>query len=853
MGALLPTLQADHLREGLTDYLATTFALTDPDTQAALIDFVGDSREGMFKGPYLRLRLPFAPARGNWGMHLDWLPKDFVPYGHQAKAFERLSTKFQQRPQPTLVTTGTGSGKTESFLIPILDHVLRAKQRGVAGMKALIIYPMNALANDQEQRLAGLITTNPELSGVTAGLYTGEQSSGGRTIVSADGLITDRRLMHDSPPDILLTNYKMLDHLLLRPDRAAIWRQSAESLQYVVLDEFHTYDGAQGTDVAMLLRRLGLAVKSYWTDATQVSAQDRARPLGRITPVATSATLGGAGEPTAMLDFAHAVFGEAFPAESLVGETRLDLDEWLAYRETDLDRLYVPIVPAVEEAVAFLVALKETSPSNAQLTAAVLATLFERVGDHHPGLEELASELRRLDETEQLDLLKKHHLFVQLVNRCAKPVSLAAAASAVLPAPSAERDNARAQATRQRYLDLVFAALSHLRAEIGRSALNVDVHLWVRELSRIDRELAAATRFRWADDGAPEGVEVEYQPALYCRHCGRSGWGVRMAPTGEGLDPDQDSVRSLHLSGDARIRALISAPLEAQLDTAVDGLRWLLLDKRELSDQAPDPESAEVLEGHALPVLMLSGLAAEEDSRKDVCPACNTADGIRFLGSAVATQLSVALSNMFGDADLDADEKKALMFTDSVQDAAHRAGFVQARSHTLSLRSTLRNALGARVSGSKAAAMSTLTELCEAVIERAGDDPTRRYHLLAPEIVERDEFVAFWQRDKRADERRKARRKVKRRVQFDIDLEFGLQSRLGRTLELTGSVVRGGGRRTPPRRPRGGSQARPGRGVGFLLVIVLARAVARLVAHARGGVGGAAAPRAYNASGEFQG
>ncbi|UGT60876.1 hypothetical protein [Nocardia asteroides] len=56
MGALLPTLQADHLREGLTDYLATTFALTDPDAQAALIDFVGHPLEGMFKGPYVRLR-----------------------------------------------------------------------------------------------------------------------------------------------------------------------------------------------------------------------------------------------------------------------------------------------------------------------------------------------------------------------------------------------------------------------------------------------------------------------------------------------------------------------------------------------------------------------------------------------------------------------------------------------------------------------------------------------------------------------------------------------------------------------------------------------------------------------------
>ncbi|MQY25724.1 DEAD/DEAH box helicase [Nocardia aurantia] len=789
MGALLPTLQANHLREGLTDYLATTFALTDPDTQAALIDFVGEPRTGMFKGPYLRLRLPFAPARGNWGMHLDWLPQGFVPYGHQAEAFGRLSTKFQPRPLPTLVTTGTGSGKTESFLIPILDHVLRAKKRGVAGMKALIIYPMNALANDQEQRLARLIATHPELAGVTAGLYTGEQSSGGRTLVSADGLITDRRLMHDSPPDILLTNYKMLDHLLLRPDRAAMWRQSAESLQYVVLDEFHTYDGAQGTDVAMLLRRLGLAVKSYWTDATNVSAAGRARPLGRITPVATSATLGGDGEPTAMLDFAHEVFGEHFPAESLVKETRLESDAWLLDRATKLDALYQPIVPAVEEAVAFLTALKETAPSNGHLTAAVLATLFERGGDQPPGLRELASELRRLDEAEQLDLLKKHNVFGQLVKRCEKAVSLAELASAVLPAPSAERDNPRAQATRQRYLDFVFAALSHLRAEIGRSALNVDVHLWVRELSRIDRELAVTARFRWADDGVPEGVDVEYQPALFCRHCGRSGWGVRMAPTGEVLDPDQDSVRSLHLTGDARIRALISAPLEAQLGTAVDGLRWLLVDKRELSDETPDPESPEVLEGHALPVLMLHGPAAEEDSRKDVCPACNTADGIRFLGSAVATQLSVALSNMFGDAELAADEKKALMFTDSVQDAAHRAGFVQARSHTLSLRSTLRNALGAKVFGANAAAVLTLTELCEAVIERAGDDPARRYHLLAPDIVEHDEFVAFWQRDARIDQRRSALRKVKQRVQFDIDLEFGLQSRLGRTLELTGSVV----------------------------------------------------------------
>ncbi len=123
MGALLPTLQAEHLRAGLTDYLATTFALTDPDARGALTDFIGDADSGMFKGPYVRLQLPFAPAAGNWRLHLDWY-EGFPPYGHQAKAFERLSSKHQVRPQPTLVTTGTGSGKTEAFLIPIIDHVL---------------------------------------------------------------------------------------------------------------------------------------------------------------------------------------------------------------------------------------------------------------------------------------------------------------------------------------------------------------------------------------------------------------------------------------------------------------------------------------------------------------------------------------------------------------------------------------------------------------------------------------------------------------------------------------------------------------------------------------------------------
>ncbi|MBH0779339.1 DEAD/DEAH box helicase [Nocardia bovistercoris] len=779
MGALLPTLQANHLREGLTDYLTTTFALTDADTLGALTDFVGHPRDGMFKGPYVRLRLPFAPALGNWGMHLDWWPKGFTPYGHQARAFERLSTKFQDRAQPTLVTTGTGSGKTESFLVPILDHVLRAKKNGVAGMKALIIYPMNALANDQEQRLARLIARHSELAGITAGLYTGEQSSGGRTMVSEQGLITDRGLMHDSPPDILLTNYKMLDHLLLRPDRAAMWRQSADSLQYVVLDEFHTYDGAQGTDVAMLLRRLGLTVKSQWTPESPVTEADRARPLGRITPVATSATLGAEGDPSAMTDFAHTVFGELFTVDDVISETRLTPEQWLADRDRALDSAYEVVkAPRVEVAVTEL--RKPEHTGNAKLTALVLATLFRRAGDLDDDLAGAAARMRRLDPVEQLDLLKGHPLFVRLLREATDAVSLRDLASTVLPIHT--NDSPAARADRERYLDHLFAALSHLRAEVGRAALNVDVHLWIRELSRIDRAAGPAALFRWADDGNSESQRTEYHSAVYCRHCGRSGWGIRLAPTGDALDPGDESVRTYHLTGGPRFRALISAPAEAQLGAAVEDLRWWRVDDREISSDTPDPASAEVLEGKALPVLVLHGPDADDNSQKDVCPACRTADGIRFLGSAVATQLSVSLSSMFGDAGLDSAEKKALIFTDSVQDAAHRAGFVQARSHILSLRSTLRNALGT------ASAPMTLGELRDTVLDLAGDDPMRRYHLLAPDIVEHEEFTAFWRPGGSAEDRRNALRTVRRRVEFDIDLEFGLQSRLGRTLELTGSA-----------------------------------------------------------------
>jgi ATP-dependent helicase YprA (DUF1998 family) len=789
MSELLPIVQAGAIQAGLLDYLTTTFALTDEDARRALTEFLSDPDNGLFKGPYVRLRVPFRPAEHGWRETLQWYPdKGFPPYGHQAAAFARLASAAPdgggRRPLPTLITTGTGSGKTEAFLIPILDHVLRAKRAGITGTKAIVLYPMNALANDQADRLAKLLTTEPALAGVTAALYTGEKDSKKRTKVNVEGLITERAVIRSDPPDVLLTNYKMLDQLLLRRADADLWAKSAYSLQYLVLDEVHTYDGAQGTDVAMLLRRLGLALKSHWTgDDPRITTDERTRPLGRITPVATSATLGDGGEPASMLSFATTVFGEEFTADAVITETRLSVEEWIGdaparvsaagYRHTDLDTL------RATRRWSGIGALD--GQDGARITQQVLEVLYDLDLTRAPFLIDA-------DPVTALDLLKGHPLTPRLLGAAHHAAPLKELAAALL---SEDPDAV------EEFLAALLATFSHVRAENRGAAADVDLHLWVRELTRVDRLASAVPRYRWTDDGEPsfniddpsidDGLSL---PALYCRHCGRSGWGIVLAPTGNDLDGADEQIRRKRLARDARYRPLLSAPAEAEsartdarrtpADAAVPGLLWLAVRERRLVAKRP-ADSAEFRGGSVLPVLTHTGEDAGDRSLDDTCPACGQKDGIRWLGSAIATLLSVALSTLFGTEGLDEREKKSLVFTDSVQDAAHRAGFVQARSYSLTLRAVLRGAVGPEP--------MSLETLVEQVIAEAGDDRHHRYRIVPPDLADKPEFAPFWKKARLREVSAGCRNRVKLRLLLDAALEFGLQSRTGRTLERTGSVA----------------------------------------------------------------
>ena len=228
---MIPAIVADELRATLLDYLDTTFSFQDVAVAEALQRFLTDPKQGIFKGPFLRLQLPFRRGRADEaGKILDIAPP-FIPYLHQITAFERLTGKDNHQPQHTLVTTGTGSGKTECFLYPHPRPLLSpARAAGHQGD--------HPLPDERPGRRPGppagegdLERTSGCKGEVTAGLYVGGE--GDAQVMGPDHLITDREVLRKHPPDILLTNYKMLDFLLLRPEDGKLWEDTGPDIRAV--------------------------------------------------------------------------------------------------------------------------------------------------------------------------------------------------------------------------------------------------------------------------------------------------------------------------------------------------------------------------------------------------------------------------------------------------------------------------------------------------------------------------------------------------------------------------------------------------------------------------------------------
>lgn len=204
--------------------------------------------------------------------------KDWHPYQHQYHAWLKLS---ESKPQSIVITSGTGSGKTECFMVPVLNDLVRQyefKKQPLIGVQALFIYPLNALINSQRDRLRAW--THDFGNGVRFCLYNGntkEKPVKSSKQAETPNEILSRTLLRNEPPPLLVTNSTMLEYMLVRQVDAPILQKSQGTLRWIVLDEAHTYIGSQAAELSLLLRRV--------LHGFGVNAED-------VHFVATSATIG---------------------------------------------------------------------------------------------------------------------------------------------------------------------------------------------------------------------------------------------------------------------------------------------------------------------------------------------------------------------------------------------------------------------------------------------------------------------------------------------------------------------------------------------------------------------------------
>lgn len=330
MKKLNPIERSQYIDARYKEYLKSSFEFGKSDLQKLFIEEL--EKEKLFKGPYVDLSFPF--QRGN---NLDSLIEEGVVcesfrrledinftrplYSHQEEAIRHIGSG-----RSAIITTGTGSGKTESFLYPILNDLLFDVEKGNTdvGVRAIFLYPMNALVNDQIDRIRKLLNNCPD---ITFGFFTGETPE--KTTVNTrkklgeenDAIIPDNELVsreeiRENPPHLLFTNYSMLEYLLIRPNDYAIFEEKRlQNWKYVVLDEAHSYNGSLGIELSLLLRRLtGLAPK-------------------KPQFILTSATLGEQGKSEKdIVIFAKSLTSAKFDVDDIIFSKRILLQNLPQYR-----------------------------------------------------------------------------------------------------------------------------------------------------------------------------------------------------------------------------------------------------------------------------------------------------------------------------------------------------------------------------------------------------------------------------------------------------------------------------------------------------------------------------------------
>ncbi|HEX3020104.1 MAG TPA: DEAD/DEAH box helicase [Chitinispirillaceae bacterium] len=752
---MLTSIIDRQVRESVVEYLKATFPTTTPLFENMFSEFL--QTEGMiFKGPFISLGLPFRKGNCNADFFQD-IPLKFAPYAHQERAFNRLKKEVGKS---TIVATGTGSGKTECFLVPILDYCLQKVRSGQKGVKAILIYPMNALATDQALRLAKMINTNPNLKGIiSAGLYVGQQQEKPHAVMGPDHIITDKEILRNTPPDILLTNYRMLDYMLDRPQDKNIWQHNRPGiLKYLAVDELHTFDGAQGTDLACLIRRL--------------KARLGITP-GTLTCVGTSATLGSGEDATAkLLDYASQIFGEPFDHESVIQEERLSAKEFLegSFLEyslpiptpKSLSLMDIHTFKTIDSYICQQIKLwfrEEIIPEPFEAVQ-WRKTLGEKLKSHivfRTLLEELQREIR--------DLKSINDRFRSLFREFAINSDL----------------------YRQSLIDSLFSLISIARDRNGLPFLNLRFQSWLRELRRMVVSVSRTPVLRFSDELSPEIANTSL-PAVHCRNCGAIGWTGIKKKNRTKLETELSSFYSSFFAHYPSPDITFLFPSSDELTEGAQKGQYKkictecleLLDVKEL-------ECSECNSKELLPVFIPLSIAKRQNGdlyTKRDCPVCKEKDALIIIGAQAASLSSVMINQLF--ASPYNDDKKLITFSDNVQDAAHRSGYFGARTWRFNFRTALMRFFSSLPEGTTLYDAHQQFSKYEIIHLK---DPATFVSLFTPRnmmwMYEYSHMVEY----ENTDFSDGFLSMLHKRLGWEIYSEMSLEARRGRTLERAGCAV----------------------------------------------------------------
>ncbi len=704
-------------------YLFSAFPLSDPElAQQArtLLERPSSLDIPLVQGPFVSLSEAFAKGESVQGMADSGVLHPVMPgligyptmYLHQQQVFEAVKAG-----QHVLVSTGTGSGKTESFLYPITNDLLQQRDQGIrVGVTAILVYPMNALANDQLDRLRDMLGG----TGITFGQWVGttpdkesdvivERFAGSsrQAYLSArkqrreEAQAEDRAVRPLAPPEeccseedirtrkprILLTNFRQLEILATRLPDVALFADAP--LKYLVFDEAHTYAGATGAEVACLIRRIRVLA---------------GKKPDEIICIGTSATLA---DPTkrdqdndeTARRFASRFFGVDANNVKLVGESYVSR-EWPKKR-------YKPVAPH-GDGMARLARVLEavTEPLNVAEIKEVVEELTGQIFD--PGQNWRESLFDHLVTNEYVYQTTQILMYPKRLNDAAWQTSQRLAMGR-LP----EGDGANAEL-------LAYLVLGAAAQKSGDSLLRPKVHFFIRGLDEMmvaldGTEAAPVTKLFLSLADAKEQYAGRHDgaffPILTCRSCGQhffEKWyqELEFATGAKNQLKDFDHGNAAQNDDGTENAVWSVSPVET-------GTRLVLTNRLlEEAESGPSSRSAKwprawfcrqcgAMHRHASPRCLADGCGHKEPllplmafgPSLSACPSCSAVSfqiGGRVIEPARKVQaVTVSDVHILAQAMINGapeGHKKLICFADSRQDAAFQAGWMQDHARRIRLR-----------------------------------------------------------------------------------------------------------------------------------------------------------------------